>query len=246
MLHSEDSVDKRFSPYVPKSLDRRIHPDHLGTPHKMTDSTGTVVWSAYYKPFGAATITVSTITNNLRFPGQYYDAETGLNYNLNRDYNQSIGRYIEVDPIGIEEGENHLLYVYAENNPLSNIDRLGLFTYNTSNTKITGRLKPDIAAKVSFLEICLATDLVVTGGWESHGGGALGPHGRGEAVDFSFDKNPQLPGMKDKFMCCAKRMGFNYALYEPIPPQFHIQISTGTSGGSGDLPDCCKKPECCK
>jgi len=64
-----------------------IHTDHLGTPHKMTDANQAIVWSAYYKPFGTATITVSTITNNLRFPGQYYDAETELNYNFFRDYN---------------------------------------------------------------------------------------------------------------------------------------------------------------
>ena len=78
-----------------------INPDHLATPQKMTDRTGTVVWSADYNPFGAATITVSTITSNLRFPGQYYDAETELNYNYMRDYNPVIGRYIESDPIGI-------------------------------------------------------------------------------------------------------------------------------------------------
>jgi RHS repeat-associated protein len=75
------------------------HPDHLGTPQKMTDSTGTVAWSADYNPFGTATITVSTITNNLRFPGQYYDAETGLNQNWWRDYNAVIGKYTEFDPL---------------------------------------------------------------------------------------------------------------------------------------------------
>ena len=91
----------------------------------MTDSSGTVVWSADYKPFGEATITVSTITNNLRFPGQYYDAETGLMYNFARTYNPAIGRYIESDPLGIEEGENHL-YVYVENNPIVNSDPWGL------------------------------------------------------------------------------------------------------------------------
>jgi RHS repeat-associated protein len=79
-----------------------IHNDHLGTPQKMTDSTGAVVWSVDYKPFGEASITVSTITNDLRFPGQYYDAETGLNYNYFRDYNPTIGRYIEADPIGMQ------------------------------------------------------------------------------------------------------------------------------------------------
>jgi RHS repeat-associated protein len=106
------------------------HNDHLGTPQKMTDSTGVVVWSADYKPFGEATITTNTITNNLRFPGQYYDAETGLNYNYFRDYNPVIGRYIESDPLGLlpsgpRGGMNHL-YVYADNNSLSKKDPLGL------------------------------------------------------------------------------------------------------------------------
>ena len=101
------------------------HNDHLGTPQKMTDASGTVVWSADYKPFGEATITVSTITNNLRFPGQYFDAETGLSYNYFRDYNPVIGRYIESDPIGILEGANHL-YAYVGNNPLKWFDPEGL------------------------------------------------------------------------------------------------------------------------
>jgi RHS repeat-associated protein len=100
------------------------HNDHLATPQKMTDGSGTVVWSADYKPFGEVTVTVSTITNNLRFPGQYYDAETGLNYNYYRDYNPAIGRYIESDPIGLSGGMN--LYVYAENQPINAVDPEGL------------------------------------------------------------------------------------------------------------------------
>ncbi|WP_035217156.1 RHS domain-containing protein, partial [Desulfobulbus elongatus] len=53
------------------------HTDHLGTPRKMTDSTGAVVWAADYQPFGRADLLVNTVENNLRFPGQYFDAETG-------------------------------------------------------------------------------------------------------------------------------------------------------------------------
>ena len=90
----------------------------------MTDSTGAVVWAADYKPFGEAMITVSTITNNLRFPGQYFDAETGLNYNYYRDYNPAIGRYIEADPIGLRGGIN--LFLYTRANPLRWIDPSGL------------------------------------------------------------------------------------------------------------------------
>jgi RHS repeat-associated protein len=106
------------------------HNDHLGTPQKMTDGTGAVMWSADYKPFGEATITVSTITNNLRFPGQYFDAETGLNYNYMRDYNPAIGRYIEKDPIGFRGGIN--LYAYVKNQPTNRIDPYGLLDAGTA------------------------------------------------------------------------------------------------------------------
>jgi RHS repeat-associated protein len=39
---------------------------------------------ADYKPFGEATVTISTITNHLRNRGEYYDSETGLHYNYFR------------------------------------------------------------------------------------------------------------------------------------------------------------------
>jgi RHS repeat-associated protein len=102
-----------------------IHNDHLGTPQKMTKSDDSIVWSADYKPFGEASITATdNFTNNLRFPGQYYDTETGLNYNYFRDYNPVIGRYLEADLIGLNGGLN--LFIYAENTPQMLIDELGL------------------------------------------------------------------------------------------------------------------------
>ena len=59
------------------------HNDHLGTPQSMTDAAGDIVWEATYEAFGKATVDPdSTIANNLRFPGQYWDEETGLHYNL--------------------------------------------------------------------------------------------------------------------------------------------------------------------
>jgi RHS repeat-associated protein len=119
-------IDAGVFPSEQKSLDGMIHTDHLGTPHKMTDGFGAVVWSAYYKPFGAATITVSTIANNLRFPGQYFDAETGLNYNYYRDYNPNVGRHIEADPLGVKASKN--LFGYAMNRPIMFSDPSGLLT----------------------------------------------------------------------------------------------------------------------
>ncbi len=79
-----------------------VHNDHLGTPRAMTDEAGNVVWRADYAPFGEATIDASsTVALNLRFPGQYYDQETGLHYNYYRYYDPGTGRYMRSDPVGI-------------------------------------------------------------------------------------------------------------------------------------------------
>ncbi len=124
------------------------HNDHLGTPQVLTDKDQQVVWQAEYEPFGEATETLSIVEQNLRFPGQYFDRETGLHYNYFRDYDPSTGRYIQSDPRGIllnfsdpqrqittqvglpipeykyVNGLNHL-YGYASQNPLMYTDPTG-------------------------------------------------------------------------------------------------------------------------
>jgi RHS repeat-associated protein len=70
------------------------------------------------------TATSPTITMNLRFPGQYWDDESKLSYNVNRNYQPNQGRYVQADPIGLEGGWNRMGYVSA--NPLGAIDPEGL------------------------------------------------------------------------------------------------------------------------
>jgi RHS repeat-associated protein len=101
-----------------------FHNDHLGTPHRMTDQFGDTVWHADYRPFGRAIENISLIDNSLRFPGQFYDAATGLHYNHFRDYDPDIGRYLQPDPIGLAGGLNP--YSYVANNPLAKVDPNGL------------------------------------------------------------------------------------------------------------------------
>jgi RHS repeat-associated protein len=109
--------------------------DHLGTPQKLTAGNGEVVWSAKYNSFGKATIGIDTIENNLRFAGQYEDAETGLHYNYHRYYDPQSGRYLKHDPIGLYGGLN--LFVYTENNPTNFIDHLGLMKWCGSSTQVS-------------------------------------------------------------------------------------------------------------
>ena len=80
------------------------HNNYLGTPLLMTDDSDTVVWEAEYKPFGEAEVNPnSTVVNNFRFPGQYYDEETGLHYNYHRYYDPQSGRYLRPDPVNFSQ-----------------------------------------------------------------------------------------------------------------------------------------------
>jgi RHS repeat-associated protein len=79
--------------------------DHLGPPQELTDYSGEIMWSAKYRAYGnLAVLEVSEIDNPLRFQGQYFDAETGLNYNRHRYYNPNTGRFLTPDPIKLAGG----------------------------------------------------------------------------------------------------------------------------------------------
>ncbi|MCP3671313.1 MAG: hypothetical protein GY814_12940, partial [Gammaproteobacteria bacterium] len=105
-----------------------LHTDHLATPRKATNGAGQVVWQWESEAFGNALPQSSGIAVNLRFPGQYYDAETGLYYNYFRYYDPSTGRYITSDPIGLDGGLN--TFGYVEGNPTNRADFFGLFSPN--------------------------------------------------------------------------------------------------------------------
>jgi RHS repeat-associated protein len=108
-----------------------VHADHLNTPRRISrPSDNVIVWRWDSDPFGATVANEdpdgdsSQFVNNLRFPGQYYDAEAGMHYNYFRDYDPSTGRYVQSDPIGLAGGNNTYRYVRA--NPLSRVDPNGL------------------------------------------------------------------------------------------------------------------------
>jgi RHS repeat-associated protein len=120
-----------------------IQSDHLNTPRRLIQSDGQVAWQWAYSAFGDeqptvaknrfantalnqsfGTTTVAAVTFNLRYPGQYFDQESNLHYNLNRSYCPGCGRYTQSDPIDLQGGWNRFSYVGQ--NPLSFTDPLGL------------------------------------------------------------------------------------------------------------------------
>jgi RHS repeat-associated protein len=108
------------------------HPEHLNTPRLVADATGTTVWRwDQAEPFGVNVPDenpsgLGVFDLPLRLPGQYFDKETNFHYNYYRDYDPSIGRYVESDPIGLTGGLN--TYVYAHAASLNYVDREGLIS----------------------------------------------------------------------------------------------------------------------
>jgi RHS repeat-associated protein len=107
-----------------------VHTDHLNTPRKVAQpSSGTLAWRWDTDPFGTTGANqnpagLGTFVYNLRFPGQYSQAETGINQNVRRDFDPQVGRYIESDPMGQKAGIN--TYAYVSNNPIWFVDPDGL------------------------------------------------------------------------------------------------------------------------
>jgi RHS repeat-associated protein len=179
-------------------VEHYYHADNLGTPQRLTNQVGEITWRTYSEAFGnaiidqtvAPTTTIGTI-NNLTFPGQYEDREIGTRYNYFRNYDPSVGRYIEADPIGsvlyrdmaarnlpanseINPNLRAMLfrrqhpalnynYLYAEGNPVSRSDPTGLLVPSPGDGRGDGPGDPGLCPLVAqvFLSVMAMGTLTV-------------------------------------------------------------------------------------
>ncbi|WP_455352652.1 putative T7SS-secreted protein [Streptomyces sp. SYSU K217416] len=99
--------------------------DLVGTPCELIDEEGVIAWRSRTTLWGVTTWhRTATAYTPLRFPGQYFDPETGLHYNYFRHYDPETARYISRDSLGLNPGPNPATYV---GNPHTWSDPLGLF-----------------------------------------------------------------------------------------------------------------------
>lgn len=107
-----------------------IQTDHIDTPRVVVDRNQATRWIWMAEPFGTGApednpSSLGVFMQPLRFPGQYFDVETGTHYNYFRDYDPWAGRYLQSDPIGLRGGQN--TYAYVGGNPSNRIDPTGEF-----------------------------------------------------------------------------------------------------------------------
>ncbi|MFD3808574.1 DUF6531 domain-containing protein [Streptomyces sp. NPDC058619] len=111
----QDVIDQRFFGIVT---------DQIGTPTELVDESGHIAWHSRSTLWGTTVWNRdATAYTPLRFPGQYFDAETELHHNYFRHYDPETARYLTLDPLGLDPAPNPATYV---DNPHTLSDPLGL------------------------------------------------------------------------------------------------------------------------
>ncbi|WBK01281.1 RHS repeat domain-containing protein [Methylocystis parvus] len=182
-----------------------VHTDHLGRPARMVAQNWASVWDVIYSPFGGvAAIFDSTTKLDMRFPGQWFQMESGLAYNWHRHYDASLGRYVQPDPMGLSslqtDGPNPFDYVGG--NPLARIDPKGQFAIPAIPVLI-----PIVAGAAAYY----SGKLIITA-WESRARGK---------VDPVQDVQPINPGKDCNGKC------------NPCPPNIYWEAEGDAHGSTG-------------
>ncbi|MCX4783121.1 putative T7SS-secreted protein [Streptomyces sp. NBC_01264] len=168
-----------------REIDRRffaIATDLIGTPTELIDESGDIAWRSRSTLWGTtAWARDSSTYTPLRFPGQYYDPETGLHYNLFRHYDPETGRYASPDPLGLAPAPNPVAYV---SNPNSACDPLGLMP------KYTKEEKAQKAKDVALKAIDDVIERAQEGGMKKAGNYHAHDHGFTEDMVLKILKNP--------------------------------------------------------
>jgi len=181
----------------------------------------------------------------LRLPGQRYDKETGLHYNYFRDYDPSLGRYVESDPVGLlPMGEatpttalNHP-FAYVASAPLIYVDVEGLYKY--AYPWVPPVTNPQMDKFLLCLDLCTGQEQTLTA--TTNGRHQDPGHANGTSVDVRPTGTPSK-----KFFCCTGNCGSPYVLDERTRkskywdgPHYHIQLVPPSNPTNNATPPSCR------
>ena len=122
--------------------------DHLGSTRSLVDEAGSVTVAYDYWPYGKVLASSGSGSTHFRFTGHERDAESGLDYMLERSYAYDVGRFLRPDPMQ-DEYPGISPYAYAANNPLKYVDPDGRKLRFAPGT--TKRFRGRFASTVKYL-----------------------------------------------------------------------------------------------
>ncbi|MFK4103948.1 RHS repeat-associated core domain-containing protein [Streptomyces sp. NPDC019531] len=232
----QDQIDRRFFAIVT---------DLIGTPTELVDTaTGAIAWRTVPTLWGNTTWSAdSTTTTPLRFPGQYFDPETGLHYNLNRYYDPTSARYTTPDPLGLSPAPNPDAYVH---NPHTWCDPLGLMPDDGADIKkqLMDLGKARIQHVTSNLEDGDSVPGAYAVGQDRTTGkiyyGESGPEtGHQQAVIDAMPKESQIESGRPPGVCAEPRM-FTNAIEDGADPKNIDLVTVNPKGKKFKMCDNCK------
>lgn len=253
--------------------------DHLGTPRAVVHPGSNALlwrWDLTASAFGDHSAQPDPdgdgagYTFNLRYPGQYFDAESGMHYNYFRDYDPSTGRYVQSDPIGLAGGSS--TFGYVSGSPLHGTDPLGLFDviagYGCPNGTCGFRYQFNFQSSMGEVWATRSSSAV-----RSRAAGAAGMIGSALALaqsqvegnvaaspagmtDLSLDPWGELTGETLLEQCAAADGGFEdyyNSMYAPgdwltesqaldLLEQFRVQQNRALMAACRGQPEACRQP----
>ncbi len=211
------------------------HYNSLGSTIALTDASGSITDKYAYDDFGRIVNQVGITENPFKYVGRYgvMDEGNGLYFMRARYYDATVGRFLSLDPIGLDGGDLNL-YSYVGNNPINWFDPWGLIRYNKP-PPVTVPVSGKTLEALQCLESCLCTktgkniNLLVTGGAEKTGHSINSHHYIGEACDLAGPK--YNPISNSDVMGCAGSCGFGAGMFEDWPndrrDHWHLQLTPG-------------------
>ena len=211
----QDEIDHEFHAIVT---------DLVGAPVELVDETGRIAWHTYRSVWGARVADAvepgSDLDCPLRFPGQYHDAETGLDYNNQRYYDPETARYTTADPLGLAASPNDYAYV---DNPLTLLDPLGLTCTDDPGQKVSyddetnplvkavhDQRKADAKAKGltygkggTYGSARLDDGTIITG--RSRGKGSRGTHAEEDLISQAQNRGKTITDIYSERAPCANK-----------------------------------------
>ncbi len=208
-----------------------IEPDHLGSPRVVIDPTRDVAvwtWSLKGEAFGNTAPNQdpdgdgAALVLDMRFPGQRFDAASGLNQNYFRDYDPATGRYGQSDPIGLRGGSS--TFGYALQAPFVHMDFYGLATWKGSTFGV-GVGAGKFGLNIDFYQVTspcpgggLASAYVMAVGGAGGLGAPISMAGsQVELMDSNDVPDPDVfNGPYAKFSAGSVSFGLGYQMYQKI------------------------------